>query len=65
MIKQINKFLLQQCAKRYGPGAVAQDPAKKKADAAKKLAAKKATDPAALNLLPPHAAAPRATLLLL
>ena len=40
----INKFMYQQCAKRYGPGAVAQDPDKKKADAAKKLAAKKSAD---------------------
>lgn len=57
MIKQINKFMYQQCAKRYGPGAVAQDPAKKKADAAKKLAAKKSADPAAVKPAPAAAAA--------
>jgi hypothetical protein len=57
MIKQINKFMHQQCAKRYGPGAVAQDPAKKKADAAKKLAAKKSADPAAVKPAPAAASA--------
>jgi hypothetical protein len=61
MIKQINKFMLQQCAKRYGPGAVAQDPAKKKADAAKKLAAKKAADAAAAKPAPAAPAAAAAS----
>jgi hypothetical protein len=56
MIKQINKFMHQQCAKRYGPGAVAKDPAKK-ADDTKKLAAKKA-DPAAAKPAPAAGAVP-------
>jgi hypothetical protein len=43
MIKQINKFMHQQCAKRYGPAAVAT-PKEKKAAAEKKLAATKKTD---------------------
>lgn len=42
MIKQINKFMHQQCAKRYGPGAVAE-PNEKKAAAEKKVAATKKT----------------------
>ena len=52
MIKQINKFVHQQCAKRYGPGAVAKDPAAKKADDAKKLAAKKTPAPAVAKPAP-------------
>ncbi len=43
MIKSINKFMYEQCAKRYGPDAAANDGAKR--EQKKAAAAAKATDP--------------------
>lgn len=45
MIKSINKFLLKQCAQRYGPGAEADAKAGKKKDTTK-VAADKSAKPA-------------------